>query len=395
MDSHTNVDSRPARNPHTGQIIFQANSPYLFIATRSFSLGENAFPIRKGMEIYYDGQTATIDGEPHRAPKLRGALNAGWLVLAEDYDPNDPAYQRRVSANIQVRSATNSGNPMNPQRSAIITTESDEREVGNYQAHANRTRTANSQYTRGQGVNVPAAGSRVLSQHGMMVVEEQDGVEVPNRSFQTPTKLGHVEVGGREAADILRQADSAQIQPGRGITQDEMLERMSPEQAEAYLQKKEAFAGQYVAEPVVRPVPVRAPSRVASTRHEESSGISMTTTVSSSNDFGLWDGGEAEVVSRVEGSALPAGQQAKPAPARLVSKKPAAPALSPTVRLAMAKSACADFPDNYDFALPTKKKMARITADYEDRHDVLRAIYVAEDDEMRGLLVTEFPQAFE
>jgi hypothetical protein len=60
----------------------------------------------------------------------------------------------------------------------------------------------------------------------------------------------------------------------------------------------------------------------------------------------------------------------------------------------MAKAACPEFPSTYDFALSTKKKMARITADFEDRVDVLRAIYIAEDQEMQALLFQEFPQAF-
>jgi hypothetical protein len=38
--------------------------------------------------------------------------------------------------------------------------------------------------------------------------------------------------------------------------------------------------------------------------------------------------------------------------------------------------------------------MARLQADYENRPDVLRAVFAAEGDEMKSILMQEFPQAF-
>jgi hypothetical protein len=60
----------------------------------------------------------------------------------------------------------------------------------------------------------------------------------------------------------------------------------------------------------------------------------------------------------------------------------------------VAKAMCADFPPNYDFAAPAKKRVARLQADFEDRPDVIRAAFAAENDEVKQLLVNEFPQAF-
>jgi hypothetical protein len=62
--------------------------------------------------------------------------------------------------------------------------------------------------------------------------------------------------------------------------------------------------------------------------------------------------------------------------------------------LKIAKALCPDFPDSYDFAAPTKKKLARLQADFEDRLDVLRAVFAAEGDDFKDQLVREFPQAF-
>jgi hypothetical protein len=67
---------------------------------------------------------------------------------------------------------------------------------------------------------------------------------------------------------------------------------------------------------------------------------------------------------------------------------------SADVRLKIARQLCPDFPDNYDFAANPRKKLARLQADYEDRSDVIRAIFAAESDEFKATLMREFPQAF-
>ena len=63
-------------------------------------------------------------------------------------------------------------------------------------------------------------------------------------------------------------------------------------------------------------------------------------------------------------------------------------------RRVIAKTICQDFPDNYDFEATVRKKIARIQADFEDRVDILRAVYAAENDEMKARLLEEFPEAF-
>ena len=67
---------------------------------------------------------------------------------------------------------------------------------------------------------------------------------------------------------------------------------------------------------------------------------------------------------------------------------------SADVRRLVAKQLCPDFPENYNFTLDPKKKLARLQADYEDRHDVLKAVFAAEGDDFKMLLLQEFPQAF-
>jgi hypothetical protein len=63
-------------------------------------------------------------------------------------------------------------------------------------------------------------------------------------------------------------------------------------------------------------------------------------------------------------------------------------------RLMIARAMCVDFPNNYDFASNPRKKLARLQADYEDRPDVIRAVFAAESDDFKATLIKEFPQAF-
>jgi hypothetical protein len=247
----------------------------------------------------------------------------------------------------------------------------------------------------------------------MMVVEEQDGVIVPGRTLKTPAgeraKLARADMD--KAGELLRQANNVQVEPGVGTTQDEMMSRMTDEQRELYLAQKEAHKAQYVNEPAPSPAAVvsrRTVARVQSKSAKTTESFGTTATLSVGGGMEISDG-DGDIVGSVQNetdsfeqegmtfkttngprrtqAVAPAQVQARPAP------KSAGPA--PEVRLRLAKQICADFPSNYDFALSAKKKLARITADYEDRADVIRAIFAAEDDEMKGFLFAEFPQVFE
>lgn len=408
MNTNVHVDEAPVARNALGDIIFRVGQKLHFIATRTFSLGQAGIQIREGSDILFDGQKAEIDGVEYPLPGLRGAIRQRWIVPVQEYDPSDPTYGQRIAANIQVRHATQGGNPMQPnQRMSLATTENDEREVGNVRSHAASTKNANAGFVRGRtGVNVVQPGTTVQTQHGMMVVEAQDGVEVPGRTLKTAAgeraKNTRTELTSEKASELLRQASNVQIDAGRGLTQEEMLERMAPEQREEYLAKKEAYRQQYVSEPVA---PTRTVGRVAAPKKIESSGMTVTGSVGGGTSI---SDGEGEVVATVKQDAVESFEQEglrftttngpRRAPvARLADAAPAPKLVagpSAEVRLKLAKQICPDFPDNYNFSLPPKKKLARITADYEDRSDVIRAIFAAEDDEMKGLLVQEFPHVF-
>jgi hypothetical protein len=63
-------------------------------------------------------------------------------------------------------------------------------------------------------------------------------------------------------------------------------------------------------------------------------------------------------------------------------------------RLKIAKAFCPEFPANYDFSAPDRKKLARLQADFEDNIPVIRAVFAAESDSFKAKLVAEFPSVF-
>lgn len=394
------------------QIAFKAGRMLHFVAARSFALGSTGNQVPKGTDVYFDGTKAEVDGGEHTCPQLRGAIRAGWLVLAEDYDENDISSERPVRANIQVRHAAQGGNPMKPNQTpthAMRMTESDEHEVamsgGTISSRAAAVRQRNEGYRRGQAVN---AGETVLGQHGFEVVEDQDGVEVDRPPLATvageKSKFIRVPMTPDSAGRHIRQAaTSVQVIPGKGITEEEMLERMDEFEREQYLETKEALRSRYVDES--EPAP-RTVGRVKnSSRTETREGI--TSKVSAGGGIEVADpsyGGKAKESVIVEDGITfrttnGPEQKVQPPPRSEPEQQPVlvkdgAVAMSMDVRRMVAKSMCPDFPDNYVFDLPDRKKIARLQADYEDRPDVLMAVYAAESDTFKAKLVEEFPGAF-
>ena len=416
------------RAAQPGQIQFRSGQMLLFVTTRPFTLGQTGVQVRSGTEILFDGTHAEVEGAQYTLPFLRGAVKAGWMVLSDDYDPNDPSYMQRTSANIQVRHATNGGNPMNPQqRMAIATTVSDEREVGNYRQHAQRTADQNRSYVRGQTpVNVVQPGTKVMSQRGVMEVEVQDGIEL-ERHLSTPAgekSKERLDLTTEKAARAMKVARDAKVVPGQGMTEEEMMDRMTPEQQAEYVARKEALRAQYV---VDQPAPTQAlprpqgrqvVARVQTARNGHHEGMQFTNSVGGGTAIG--DEYDGQVVGQVQqdmvetfeqegirftttngprrhGGGPKADLRVPQAPQQVVASNEAPPPVPSNLdtRRAIAKMVCPDFPENYDFTLSPKKKLARLQADFEDRFDVLKAVYAAESDDMKALLLQEFPKAFE
>jgi hypothetical protein len=78
------MNANPYANVHQprtaatqGQIMYRAGQPYLFIATKPFTLGQTGVQVRAGTEILFDGTRAQVEGSEYTLPYLRGAAKAG------------------------------------------------------------------------------------------------------------------------------------------------------------------------------------------------------------------------------------------------------------------------------------------------------------------------------
>lgn len=388
------------------QIQFRAGQPQRFVATRTFDLGSSGLKVPRGSEILFDGTQVSYEGHPSVImPQLRGALKVGWLVLAEDFNPNDTRAMRPVSAGMQVRPAEG-GNPMQPRPRQMIDTsnvESEEREVRNVNQHAQETRDRNQMNYRRQG------GEVVRNNRGEMeVIEDQEGVAV--RGLKTPAKQ-NTNLEKTNAFTAIQEANSVRIDPGQGKTREDMMAEMDEESRLAYesdiMARKAAYAPEEASAP-------RVIGRVPQPGTRNTEGFQVRGSVGGGvgvEDLGGTGVAGKDQVTVVEAEGLRFTNTNGPKKqTRLVPTNPQqAPAQAngngnghhshngqhDALCRQIARSICTDFPDNYGFTDPVRKKIARLQADYDDRPDIIRAVAAADTDpEVRQRLIAEFPHAF-
>lgn len=385
------------------QIQFRNGKPLTFTATRTFDLGNTGLKVPRGGEIMFDGTMVSFEGHPPVVmPQLRGAIKMGWLVTATDYNPNAPA-TRPISARMQVRPAEG-GNPMAPRPRQDIDTsqvESEEREVGNVGQHAQQTRNRNATNYRLQGGEVVKNG-----RGEMEVIEDQEGVQV-GQKLKTPAQQ-KTNLEKTNPYTAIQEANSVRIDPGQGRTREDMMAEMTEDQRQEYeasiMSKKAAYAPEDASMIVGR---VPAPK----TRHTE--GFSVRGAVGGgveTADLGGTGIAGQDQVSVVEENGIKftntngpkrnvrlvsTQAEQQPAPQRANGNGHVHIDAHDAMCRQIAKRICRDFPDNYVFSDPLRKKIARLQADYDDRLDVILAVAAADTDpEVRERLLHDFPEAF-
>jgi hypothetical protein len=347
------------------------------VATKSFQFGETNVSISKDTEVLFDGTMAEIAGVRTPMPRLRGAVKQGWLVRKADYE--DYANRRSAQANIMIRPAINTSQSLTqpPTKSMMTTVQSDERVV---MGHKDR------------GV---VAQQRAMQVRTGGVVESQDGV--PVRSLKTPAKM-YTQVTDDSVGSAIRAADQVKIDPGEGVSEDDFLSRLSPEEAEEYHAKKEekkwsGKKGLAASAQVDNRVVATIPKISHSQTREGVSTSPVTVTAGSTPVADLSGSTKKAVESVVYSEGIPFrttnGPKSDTAPSTVTK------AVSLDARLKIAKALCSDFPSDYSFDDHWKRRLARIQLQYIDRPDIIRAIFSAETDDFRNKLVEEFPEAFQ
>lgn len=364
------------------QITFRSGEPHTFISTRSFTLGDPGVSLPKGAQLKFDGTVCEYGGlAPLNMPQLRGAIRTGWLVLESEYDPDAPE-ARPQSAGVQMRKA-DGGNPMDRKERSTVTTatvEDEEREVGTVAGHRDATAERNKvNYRRGAENTAMAAGS--------VVVEPQDGI--PVRELRTPAKMAGTDVTMARSA-IAQTEAAAAISPGKGRTREEMMAEMDPEQRAEYAvgvaSRKAAYDPEGAAQIVA--------SVESGPAEQVKDGIKSTMKVGGGtaiHDAG-GTGATAETEIVVEEGVTFTRTKAKP---KVAQPPPVAVDVDEDQARTIARSICPNFPENYVFSDPVRKKIARLQADYDDQPEVIKAVAAADTDpEVRKRLLEEFPGAF-
>jgi len=390
---------------HQNQIKYRAGQSQTFVATRSFSLGASGITVPEGSELEFDGTAVSYAGlSPTVMPQLRGAIRAGWVVPATSYDPNAPA-QRPQPAGMTMRDAEG-GNPMDPKprRPVGMSVDEEEREVGNVAQHAAATREGNrTNYRRDRTPREEStAGQRF---HGV-AVEQQDGVEVPGSHFQTKAgkESRDASVDITHAGSAIAAANKVKVRPGKGRTREELI-RDAIERggltADELAEYQEELASMRAIHGYVEPEVVR---QMPTPQNQQREGFDLNLSVGGGTAIadmgGTGQTGEVEQVTEEGMTFTRTASPKKPQPqpqTRLVSK---AASREPTeadddLCRKIATAICKDFPANYVFTDPPRKKIARLQADYDDRPDIIRAVCAAESDmNIKARLVEEFPEAF-
>lgn len=383
-------------------ITYKPNQKQLFMSTRTFTMGNDGHTIPEGSEIEFDGTFVSYEGlAPVMMPQLRGAIRAGWLVPSKVYDPNDHSASIPQSAGMTMRAAEG-GNPMNPKprQEVNMDIESEEREVGDVDAHAAATRQRNVENYRRK--RTPQTESTAGTRSGGYV-EPQEEIEVPGVKFQTMAgeKAKRISTNITMAGTAIAAAQKVKIKPGRGRTREELIRDaiargglMNDELAEyeKELASMRARHGVVATPTVVNRV--REPEI-----HQQREGFDLSLSVGGGTeiaDLGGTGGAgkDQETVIEVEGMKFTNTNGPKKG-TRLVATPPKSNGADDALCRRIAKAVCPDFPDDYVFTDPTRKKIARIQADYDDRPDVIRAVAAAETDvEVKRQLVEEFPEVF-
>jgi hypothetical protein len=381
-------------------ISFKTGEFQQFIATKKFALTEIGIDVLAGTEVLFDGLKMQYNGMEYMIPKLRGVFKMGWLVPAEQYLaggagalPPPP-----VSAGVQVRRAAAGGNPLSPpERGTIPTTASDERVVVNSNQRAANVQARNVASRTASVDPRGLSGQKVRDQNGYAIVaEEQDGV--PVRPVKTPAKssTSMTDTGLYEENQRLK---NLQFEPSAGNpkTEEERMAAMSEEDRASYLAHKEANAARL--QSTKKGVATSHGRPVVGGVNGKTKGVTVST---GSTEVEYPQSDEAAKVTEmvVDGIKMTNTN----GPGTLGKKSASSPPMEVTskidkdgtadARRKIARSICKDFPESYDFADHWKKRLARIRLDYETRPEIIRAIFAAESDDFKKVLLEEFPEVF-
>lgn len=360
------------------EIKYVTNKFETYVATSTFQLGTSGVQIAVEMEVEFDGTTVIVNGVRHAYPQLRGAVKMGWLVPSgQDTTPQAP-----VSANIGLRPAvsTHQNTSTPPKKQAAVTVESDERIVMTHSQRKEMTQMKRSTRSRTAAVASP-----------------DEGVVV-DRRFKTPAR-SETKLTAESAGAAMAEIQNVKIEPGKGISESEYLAQLDEEDRVKYLSEKESRRSVYDAQLVEKGLSTVV-SAVKTAKSVTADGITSTIQtgggIETADLTGLSSGkvdlstvsAEGFTFRNTNGPKKSVQSPPVEAESKIVKDGTA------DARRRIAKAICADFPEDYSFEEHWKRRLARIQLNYSDQPKVIQAIFAAESDDFKKVLLEEFPEAF-
>lgn len=340
------------------QVRYKAGQFVTYTATRSFNAvdrpGEGMLLIDRGEEVQFDGYILKYGGEDYKAANLKAAVKAAWLV------PEGADTEETVTVAPRRPGSFGSG---------AATVDSDERIVLSQSERTAGVRTVN----------------RQVGRHQIIVEGGDEGTIVASGGFKvkggSARNAPPVDMSSLEAARELQALNFPKREGVQGVSQDEYLDRMDPAEREEYLEKLESRRAGIIANLPENERKKATRKKVAAPQAPEQQLREQTT----------YAGGIKFTTTGIDSKHIVKEAQA-PAQERSETKIEKDGTLD--ARKKIAKALCSDFPDTYDFSQQWKKRLANIRFNFEDRPDVIQAIFAAESDDFKKVLLAEFPETF-
>lgn len=313
------------------QVRYKVGNFVTYTATRAFSAVDRpdigALRLEQGEEVQFDGYTLKYGDEEIKAPNLRSAVKANWLV------PEGADLTETVAIAPRNTKVFAGGSVL----------DTDERIIFSQGDRTSGVRTHNHQ----QEV-------RRVGRHQVVMEGGDEGEVVSTGGFKikagSPRNTPPVDMSTSKGIQAIRETTNYQREGVVGVSQDEYLERMDPAAREEYLEKLESRRASILASANL-PVPDKKKGKKSTQPAQPEASMER-----------------AETKIEKDGTL--------------------------EARKVVAKSLCADFPDTYDFSQQWKKRLANIRFNFEERPDVIRAIFAAESDDFKKVLLSEFPEVF-
>ena len=314
--------------------------------------GATAVDIQKGDEFEYDGSILKYTGMEIPSPQLRGAIENGWASLNQSDAPSMETIRPNRSI-AKSKSVNKDLNRVQRSEAPVIETSSqDEDEV-----------------LKVSDRNTDTKAPRVLKQEdnrksrGMSINDDME-------SNQDGVSIGRVKTSAKAVFD--------DVQNPSAVKKIAELENLSHVRANLH-------------------------KRVASDdRVVEKEGVSIKTNVGSMSTEVLTDDDEEQVVAKVRTSSKTSSEGISIQDTSNVRSTPSADKKKSSAvrevkisdpRIRVARAIDPNFPMNWDFTGKLAERLDRVKA-HGATSSFLEALFAAEGDQMRKVLLKEYPKQF-